>query len=908
MPSYNSTFSPADLKWHNTLPEDFTGGSKSTVARTRSPANADHLRKRPSGNFENIDAILQSHVHHTASSPTLLSPLPPTHRLGSSPLPSPIKRPRALQRNTPAKTPTRSKSSNYLAGSGSGMQTPPPSSTATARKRGRPSKKLYPVLPSANNTSTRDSLEQSPPQTSPTKLQKLNGSQSCHNLGLQLDPQSKFSFQQLPDSGILMPSDELPPHFYQKCNDNLWGDSGDFDFIAGLTTANSHGLEHSASFDWSSLRNNASLDNLNHAPPPDIFAPTPELRRQPSQSSLLTDEGKSSADNPTFSFFQFDDPYGLEMPLDVDPNLLCSSTSNSAASSMIGGFREEFKPFPFVQQQQPYQPYQHQHLQQLREQELEMQKQKQLQERLLKERSRRERTIAASGGRHSRHSAALKHSMSDGILTGSGERQVCKAANFNAAVLKRSCSNVGRRGETVLVDRSYTPNPSQRAYNPTHPSGLRRSTLKIQEKPHRTRTEVILAISPGGRAKTETKIIYDNSDVDIEIEEPIMWDSPQESDSSFDDDVPRGLGPDGIDYALFRQRKAADPFQGARQGPLHTLIVPSYDNQNQPPRPQPPRTPTRRSPLKMPLSGSHRKMNGFSSGTTTGTNSLSGRLDSSPRLPTPLRSSPPPAVDRRVRERVRRASHASLTPSLSMSAIGTPRLGSMQEVSDESEAETVVDGTDICILDEEENGDAMHALRKVMIARRNGEASRVTSLQCTPTKTHPASAVKPQAFSTGSSVGTCSSGRHNQMHPQLLRASPVKKKLFEEQILRSVDRQRNGYERQMTDDTLTTPSKRRTRAMERKEMQGTLKGATRCICGDTGDYGGKTLVQCDTCHQSLHMKCIGYNRKSLPDFFECNFCKKEAVEQENIPKYRGRTRSRRAIGGASDDENSIPPR
>lgn len=81
------------------------------------------------------------------------------------------------------------------------------------------------------------------------------------------------------------------------------------------------------------------------------------------------------------------------------------------------------------------------------------------------------------------------------------------------------------------------------------------------------------------------------------------------------------------------------------------------------------------------------------------------------------------------------------------------------------------------------------------------------------------------------------------MHPQLLRASPVKKKLFEEQILRSVDRQRNGYERQMTDDTSTTPSKRRTRAMERKEMQENLKGATRCICGDAGDSGGKTLVQ-----------------------------------------------------------------
>lgn len=68
---------------------------------------------------------------------------------------------------------------------------------------------------------------------------------------------------------------------------------------------------------------------------------------------------------------------------------------------------------------------------------------------------------------------------------------------------------------------------------------------------------------------------------------------------------------------------------------------------------------------------------------------------------------------------------------------------------------------------------------------------------------------------------------------------------------------------------------------------------------------GLLFADSDTCHHSLHMKCVGYSRKTLPDFFECNFCKKEAVEQENIPKYRGRTRSRRAIGGGSDDENSI---
>lgn len=582
-----------------------------------------------------------------------------------------------------------------LGSSGSGMQTPPPSSTATARKRGRPSKKLHSA--STNNSN----LALSPPETSPTKSNiKPNG------IGSQRYQQQQNKFNsQLPDSGIAMPSsDEAPStHFNSKNHENLW--DGGLDYIAGLS-ANSHGLEHSASFDWSLIRNNASMENL--APLADMFAPAPSARRRQSQSPL-TDE---ASDNPIFSFLEFDDPYNLEMPLDVNPNLLFSSTTNSAASSMIGGLGGDYKPFAFVQQ-----PYQHQHLQHLREQELENQRQRQLQERLSKERLRRERTVATSGGRNgSRHSSVLKHSMSDGILTAPGGRQDCRAANFNAAVLKRSCSNIGRRSET---ERIATPEPPpRRTYEP--PSTLRRSTGRIPGKVPRTRTEVVLAISPGGRAKTETTVIYESSDNDLD--EPVLWDSPQESDSSFDDDIPRGLGPDGIDYTLYRQRKAADSFHDARTG-AQRLNASSYNNTaNQ----VPPRTPTRRSPLKMATSGTGRKMNGFAASTAAAATSISGRLDSSPRLPTPLKSSPPPTVNRRLGERVRRASHSSLTPSQSMSVLGTPRLGPMQEVSDESEAETVVDGTDIGILEdeEEEDGDALYALKKVMMARRNGDAGR----------------------------------------------------------------------------------------------------------------------------------------------------------------------------------------
>lgn len=71
---------------------------------------------------------------------------------------------------------------------------------------------------------------------------------------------------------------------------------------------------------------------------------------------------------------------------------------------------------------------------------------------------------------------------------------------------------------------------------------------------------------------------------------------------------------------------------------------------------------------------------------------------------------------------MRRASGSSFSSSR-ISVLGTPTLGSMHEVSDESEAETVVDGTDVVNLaeDEEDDGDAMVALKKVMLGRRRSE-------------------------------------------------------------------------------------------------------------------------------------------------------------------------------------------
>lgn len=68
-------------------------------------------------------------------------------------------------------------------------------------------------------------------------------------------------------------------------------------------------------------------------------------------------------------------------------------------------------------------------------------------------------------------------------------------------------------------------------------------------------------------------------------------------------------------------------------------------------------------------------------------------------------------------------------------------------------------------------------------------------------------------------------------------------------------------------------------------------------------HGGNS----DSCGKWLHLKCVGYNRKSLPKEFECMFCTVQAARAETY-QAQGRTRSRRlAEEGSIDGRNSVTP-
>ena len=196
-------------------------------------------------------------------------------------------------------------------------------------------------------------------------------------------------------------------------------------------------------------------------------------------------------------------------------------------------------------------------------------------------------------------------------------------------------------------------------------------SLSSPTKSTRTRAQVVLAIAADGRAQCKTTVIREPSPPAVvaaavaaaESSPPGSWDSLEESDSSLDGDSPRGLAPDGTEYQSYRRRRLS-------ASDLLRAPQPTVDMA----KPQQPRTPQKQPPglFVMPAAMAGRS-----------------RLDSSPRLPTPLKSSPPPL----------RKSHSSI-------ATINRRIPRFQDAEDDgSEAETVVDGGEDEAEDRDGGGD-----------------------------------------------------------------------------------------------------------------------------------------------------------------------------------------------------------
>ena len=193
----------------------------------------------------------------------------------------------------------------------------------------------------------------------------------------------------------------------------------------------------------------------------------------------------------------------------------------------------------------------------------------------------------------------------------------------------------------------------------------------------------MLEISADGRAQTRAGMAY-MSDLAGEGDTG-YWDSFDESDSSLDGDTPRGLAPDGSEYTVYRRRSAL--------GSMDTKSSVS-------------KTASKKNLQPQRLQFTPRKTSSSFTRLTTAAATGRRKMESSPRLPTPMRSSPP-------------ASTHQLGAMRSPAEESTPQLPQLGDADDSgSEAETVMDEEEPL---EGDDTDALAALKKVLARNRDGE-------------------------------------------------------------------------------------------------------------------------------------------------------------------------------------------
>ncbi|KAL1979824.1 hypothetical protein VTN96DRAFT_5084 [Rasamsonia emersonii] len=162
----------------------------------------------------------------------------------------------------------------------------------------------------------------------------------------------------------------------------------------------------------------------------------------------------------------------------------------------------------------------------------------------------------------------------------------------------------------------------------------------------------------------------------------------------------------------------------------------------------------------------------------------------------------------------------------------TPRRFSVPANADYTRGTSSSSTTDSTLPEQEEDsGDAQHALRQML---------------------------KGRARNARQPVGGYGAGRvpvsQSLTH---LRSSPPSMNRF--------DSSSNGATSSpttLTDPDLATPS---------TDRRSNPSNGTRCVCKST-DNGGHLMIQCESCNHWLHTKCVGLERSNLPPVYICVYC------------------------------------
>ncbi|RPA86429.1 hypothetical protein BJ508DRAFT_133740 [Ascobolus immersus RN42] len=758
-PAKRKSSQSTPLKWHNTLPEDFSAGK--TPKGPVTPSG----RKRQSSDIDQTSPSLQHHRLalgglNSSSGGSLFS-MPIAEKDGQlQPMfasPPKKRRPSASQQSIMMKTPTKvgsGGSTGSVKSSSSGMATPPPTSTTSARKRGRPKKK----------DAAKGPRGMSPPPTSPTVSAQMRAQDPI--------PQPQFSIPTtIAPTDISLPSDPVS--------------------ITATTSAAA-----SKTPLWENPVELALEPGVN---PPGDWGKTGQDFGDLFNSMDTKDADKLSAtlgmqDPMAFSFMASSDPLD-SLPAGVDPNLIFGTYGTTGIGGMSDSSFGADSSFIFSDQ-----PYQHQMIQQQRE-EMEARE---------KEKER-------------------KQTRNPSILSSSS---ILGRANKLEDPFKPSRSGKENRTPPQSGEIFSDDVHSSRSGKPKLPT-------------------VLFSISPSGRAKTE--VIDDATETEVE-EEPQddlkRWGDYLDSDSSFDDDTPRGLGPGGKEYPA-RTCFGSPSLNGSSRKPKltrhHTMPVGGWDG-------------TYRQQTTPQLQSSQALQGLFT--------------EPSPRLPT-VRNTPS-----KPRQRGPRSSVAS-----------TPR--------------RIPSGVDLKLLknnssspNDENEDNALTKLRKIRAERQSSILHSSSSTAPTPTHqfngldpTFPAS-LYPTTAPGPPLIGLADSPDiRSSLSPPLagLPAMPTARK--------------RRPKTKLVGESMTPIRHPSPTPMPKPRMAGKVprhqpippradERRTRCICNPTKP-GGTTMVQCDECKNWLHIRCVGIPRKQLPPRFVCMFCTGE-VQMALISSHPGSA----ARGGA----------
>ncbi|MCJ1255932.1 hypothetical protein MMC24_003751 [Lignoscripta atroalba] len=440
-----------------------------TTLTTERPSSASGQKRPLSG--QDLEAEIASHVHHPSPNPSLsLPPVEPCRQLSSSPNPT-SKRNRS-DIDQPFKSPGLGLEldTSVAMHSASSMQTPPPTSTSASRRKAQQAQVAKLVQQSAAN-----GRRMSVPGFSKGNHGETPTSQ------VEESPQQFSSLQFSPDVFGFPTSGPATAPIYPQHKlfwDPEQSDDMNIDFSAAMADPFSTGNEHALQ-PYVSAHHRTSTSQASMLP---SFLDFPINAHGTKDHSITTGALPHGQANPvpTSGLTKNASSRTKSIGHAVDPSLLFSSPGRSfepltgSISSMAALDMETLQPYAY-----------------------QMQEAKREQASGVKGRDKKKRGLE-------KDSPAVKAAL-ESLREDENVRPIIRRSTTDSAVTR---SIPTQQIEQVSINRSR----NGQTHGRLSPLKQTRKPSKRNGQPLRHRTAVTLTIDPSGRARTETKVVVEDSE------------------------------------------------------------------------------------------------------------------------------------------------------------------------------------------------------------------------------------------------------------------------------------------------------------------------------------------------------------------------------------------------------------